>query len=152
MPVLSFRVLYIGALEFFPREDFQESEDDCHEECDTRFHLCWEGCDSDDLDCHEVCVADSDVCDALCGNDGEDNLDPWDHEEEEDRADWHVDYETCSRECDRAFDACFEACEDEACEERCEDRAVECDQACIEAEDDWTPEDWKELEDELRNK
>lgn len=124
--------------------DWNDPVIDCHEACSSDFDRCWDGCDSDDEDCHNRCVAESDVCDALCGNDGEDDLDPWDREEEEeDRADWYVDYETCSRECDRAFDACFEACDGkEACEEQCEDLAVECDTACIEAEDNW--EEWSQ--------
>jgi hypothetical protein len=144
--VLSFSVLFFGPnREFYPgAADFQE--EGCHEECTTEFGNCWDNCDPDDLDCHDECVVESDRCDDLC--DHLDDFDPWDNE----GSNQQVDYETCATVCDDRFDACFEACDgNEHCEEQCEDVAVECDTSCIEAVD-WTPEDWQELEKELRNK
>lgn len=147
MPVLSFSVLYFGrSREFFPGKRDEDILSDCHEECTTEFNSCWDSCPENDHSCHVECADLSDVCDDLC--DDLDDFDPW-----VDDSDLHVDYESCATVCDDRFDACFDACDgDEECEEGCEDEAVECDTARIEAENDWTPEEWQELEDELRNK
>ncbi len=133
--------------------DWEDGVLDCHEACSDDFDRCWDDCGSDDEECHNRCVAESDDCDTLC-EDGDD----WDLDDdfEEGGSDWYVNYETCSIACDDRFDACFDACDgDEQCEEECEDLAVECDTACIEAEDnweEWSQEDWDDLEEELKQK
>lgn len=132
--------------------DWNDPVIDCHEACSSDFDRCWDGCDSDDEDCHEGCAAESDLCDALC-----DDFNSWDEEGDhleswEDRNGQH-DFEACEGRCDDEFDTCIEACDgDEECEQECEAAGILCDDACLEAEDDWTPEEWQELEDELRNK
>jgi len=153
MPVLSFRVLYFGPeWEFVPgNTDDEDIPSDCHEECTAEFDSCWDSCDPDDLDCHDECAGESDRCDDLCDDL---DFDPWDE-----GGDWHIDYETCASGCDSRLDTCLERCIEDDCEDACFREAEYCEQRCIDAEDEvgedseeWTLKDWKELEDELRNK
>ncbi len=155
--VLSFNVLYFGRdREYFPLEDFQEVEDDCHEECSEGFDSCWDSCPENDPKCHDTCVDESDNCDALCEDGGDWDLD---EDREEGDGDWYVNYETCSIACDNTLDSCLEGCDEDTCEDACFRAAEYCEQVCIDAEgeasdnsEEWSLEDWQELEEELRNK